>query len=51
MNSTEASLAPKPFTSLPVVLADRVYGASRISAWINVEDLLLGASPDAWDDD
>ena len=31
-------------------VADRMYGAGHTTPWINVEDLLLGVSPDAWDD-
>lgn len=31
-------------------VADRMYGAGHRTPWINVEDLLLGVSPDAWDD-
>ena len=30
-------------------VADRMYGAVHTTPWINVEDLLLGVSPDAWD--
>lgn len=32
-------------------VADRMYGAGHTTPWINVEDLLLGVSPDAWDYD
>ncbi len=32
-------------------VADRMYGAGHRTPWINVEDLLLGVSPDAFDDD
>ena len=32
-------------------VADRMYGAGHRTPWINVEDLLLGVSPDAWDED
>ena len=32
-------------------VADRLHGAGHITPWINVEDLLLGISPDAWDYD
>ena len=32
-------------------IADRMYGAGHKTPWINVEDLLLGVSPDAWGHD
>ena len=32
-------------------IADRMYGAGHATPWIDVGDLLLGVSPDAWDYD
>ncbi len=32
-------------------VADRMYGAGHSTPWINVADLLLGVSPDAFDYD
>jgi len=32
-------------------VADQMYGAGHKTPWINVGDLLLGVSPDAWDYD
>ncbi len=32
-------------------VAERMHGAGHATPWINVVDLLLGVSPDAWDYD